>query len=88
MNEIKFRAYLTKTGHSEKSINSRISKLRSIENYFQLNIDTIITNKERIISLLINIRNSGIEERRHTPFSNALRKYYTCMTNDEIGRIF
>ena len=88
MNDLKFREYLIKTNHTEKSIISRINKLKSIEDHFHLDIDTLISNKEKVIALLIKIRNAKIEDRRHTPLSNALRKYYNCMTNDEIGRIF
>lgn len=88
MNEIKFTKYLIETGHTKKSIVSRISKLKSIEEIFSFNIDTIIQDKRAVTELLVKIRNEKLEDRKHTPLSNSLRKYYEAMTNDHIGRIF
>lgn len=88
MNEKRFRDYLLKTNHTENSINSRIAKVKKLEDIFKIDMDEIANRKEQVIKLLIKIRDTGIEDRRHTPFSNAVRKYYESITNDSIGRIF
>ena len=81
MNEEKFREYLTKTNHTEKSIISRISRLKKIEKLFQLNIDSIIYNKIEVVELLNKIK--AIDTKNQN-LSNALRKYYECVTNNKI----
>ena len=88
MDEEKFRDYLLKTNHKKSATETRISKLKFVEFYFDINIDFIINDKEKVIYLLIQIRNADIEDRKHTPLSNAVRKYYECITNNRIGRIF
>lgn len=85
MKEKTFRKYLAKTKHTEKSIISRVSRLKKVEIYFELDIDSIIFNKTSVIQLLNKIK--AIDSQNQN-LSNALRKYYTCMTNDEIGKIF
>ena len=57
MQKVKFKEYLTKTGHSKKSISSRISNLTLIENKLNVNIDSIIFNKEKVVNLLFKIKN-------------------------------
>lgn len=87
MNRIKYEDFLTLTNHTQKSIDSRISRLEKVEKIFQINIDTIIFDKVKVIKLLNDMKTLGIDTKNQN-LSNAVRKYYTCMTNDEIGRIF
>lgn len=77
--------YLTKTGHSKKSVLSRLNNLTFIENKLKINIDSIIFNKEKVVNLLFKIKNIDTTNQN---LSNALRHYYTFMTNDKIGRLF
>lgn len=83
MQEINFIEYLTKTGHTKKSIVSRISRLNQIEIKFNLDIDTIIFDKEKVVNLLINLKDLDTPNQN---LSNALRHYYTCMTNEKIEK--
>lgn len=87
MQEGKFREYLTETGHTKKSIDSRVRSLAKIEKLFHFDIDTIIFDREKVIKQLCDIKQLGIDAKNQN-LSNAVRKYYTCMTKDEIGRIF
>ncbi len=87
MQESKFREYLTKMGHTEKSINSRVRSLAKLENFLHLDIDTIVFDREKVVKLLYDIKSLGIDTKNQN-LSNALRKYYICMTNDVLGRIF
>ena len=88
MNEEIFRNYLLKTNHKKSATETRINKLKIVESYFNINIDSIIKNREQVVNLLIKIRDVLIEDSRHTPLSNAVRKYYECITGNVIGRIF
>lgn len=85
MQEVKFIEYLTKTNHSKKSIISRVNNLKIIENKFNLHIDSIIFDKEKVVSLLLKIKNIDTANQN---LSNALRHYYTFMAEDKIERLF
>lgn len=87
MNIQKYTDFLRKTNHTQKSIDSRIYRLEKIEKTFHLDIDTIIYDKTKVINLLVDMKTKKIDSSNQN-LSNALRKYYTCMTNDELGRIF
>ena len=88
MDEEKFKDYLLNTNHKKNATQTRISKLKFVEFYFGINIDSIINDKKKVLSLLIQIRGEDIEDRKHTPLSNAVRKYYECITGNRIDRIF
>ena len=88
MQEEEFRNYLLITNHKQIATIHRINKLKEVETFFNIDIDNIIKDKNQVVELLVKIRRARIEDREHTPLSNAVRKYYECMTNDRIGRIF
>ena len=83
MKEIEFRIYLEQTNHTEKSILSRISRLKTVERSFHLNIDSIIFDKEKVICLLDKLKEI---DSKNQNLSNAVRKYYECMTNNVIEK--
>lgn len=87
MIESKFREYLIKTGHTQKSIDSRVSRLKKVEKLFNFNIDSIIYNKNMVVSVLIELKDKSLDSKNEN-LSNTIRAYYTCMTNDSIGKIF
>ena len=87
MNKTKYEHYLRSTNHTDKSIIARINNLVKVENYFQLNIDSIINDKDKVITLLREIKRFGIDTKNQN-LSNTVRKYYECITGSYIGRIF
>lgn len=87
MNKLKYKAFLKETNHTEKSINSRVRNLERVERYFKMNIDVIICDKSQVINLLKEIREKNIDTKNQN-MSNAIRKYYECITKDKVGRIF
>lgn len=87
MNALKFEEFLRKTDHTQKSIDSRVSRLKKVEELFNFNIDSIIYDKNKVISILMELKDKRLDSKNEN-LSNAIRAYYTCMTNDSIGRIF
>lgn len=83
MNKEKYEIFLRQTNHTEKSIRSRIRHLEDIEKLLQINIDTIIMNRNEVILILKELKS---KDTRNQNLSNALRKYYECMTNDVIEK--
>ena len=67
-----FKRYLEEGGHSEKSIQSRINRLNSIEKETGKNIDSIVAD-DWVMELVLNQIKNGDH---HGNKGNALRKYY------------
>ena len=84
MNKSKYEAFLRDTNHTQKGIISRVSRLEKIERCFRFDIDTIIFDKVKVINLLNEIKTLGIDSKNQN-LSNAVRKYFECMTNDKIN---
>ncbi|MCM1009184.1 MAG: hypothetical protein NC485_14945 [Ruminococcus flavefaciens] len=74
--------------YTNSSINSRISCLKKLEDYFNIDIDTKVVSESVGIDFLKEIRANQLEDLRHTPLSNAFRHYFECMTGVAIKRIF
>ena len=85
------KTYISKDGESyytEQGINKRIVSLQKVEVELNCRLDEFIKEKDKVIEILIKIREKALETRRHTPLSNAVRLYYEFSTGDRIGRIF
>lgn len=74
--------------YSDYAIESRLNLLRNLENIFNINLDDKVVTIDVGKQFLIDIRNEHIEDLAHTPYSNAFRHYFQCMTGIYIGRIF
>ena len=85
MNIEKYELYLRKTNHTEKSIISRIARLRKIENIFGIDIDNIIDDEDKINSLLETLKVQNLDTANQN-LSNALRKYYECMNGNALKK--
>ena len=83
MNQEKFELFLKETNHTEKSIKSRISRLKKIEDLFQLDVDDIIYDEIKITTLLHKLKAQNLDTTNQN-LANALRCYYKCIT----GKIF
>lgn len=82
MNQEKFELFLKETNHTEKSINSRIARLKKVEKLFQINIDTIIDDKNKIHEILDELKTKNLDTSNQN-LSNALRTYYQCITGNK-----
>ena len=61
MNQEKFELFLKETNHTEKSIKSRISRLKKIEDLFQLDVDDIIYDEIKITTLLHKLKAQNLD---------------------------
>lgn len=77
MKELEFENYLLEDKGIEskiKAVRSRMSKARMIEQHFNLSLDFIVEDDNRMYEILSKIK---IEMKdAHGNLSNALRKYY------------
>ena len=80
MNQEKYKLFLIETNHTEKSITSRIARLNKIEKLFQINIDSIINNKNKVHELLDKLKIQNFDSSNQN-LANALRLYYECINN-------
>lgn len=74
--------------YSEYAVDSRISCLQKLEDYFKINLDTKVINIQIGEQFLRDIRNAKIEDLAHTPLSNAFRHYFEFATKLYINKIF
>ena len=77
MRESDFETFLTEDSSIKsktKAVNSRLSKARSVERYFEICLDAVVSDDEQMFSTLVKIK----QEMKDTNgnISNALRKYY------------
>ncbi len=85
MDAKKYEEYLQNNNHTEKSIKSRISRLRQLENMLNFNIDDIIKDRYKVLKLLKKLKAENLDTYNQN-YSNTIRKYYKCITNDEIKK--
>ncbi len=74
--------------YSDYAIESRLCLLRNLEDIFNINLDDKVKSVDIGKQFLVDIRNKHIEDLAHTPYSNAFRHYFECMTGIYIGKIF
>lgn len=77
MRESDFETYLTEDGNIKsktKAVNSRLSKARLIERQFDICLDTIVSDDEKMFETLVRIKQEMKDTNGNV--SNALRKYY------------
>lgn len=74
--------------YSDYAIESRLNLLKNLESIFNINLDDKVKSIETGKQFLVDIRNKHIEDLAHTPYSNAFRHYFECMTGIYIGKIF
>ena len=85
MDAVKYERFLQSNNHSERSIKSRISNLHRLEKMFDFDIDDVITCREKVLALLKKLKDENLDSYNQN-FSNTIRKYYKCITNDEIKK--
>ena len=74
--------------YSELAVESRISCLKQLEEYFNIDLDIKVKDKNNGEQFLRDIRDAQIEDLAHTPLSNAFRHYFEFETGQHIERIF
>ena len=79
MNQQKYKLFLRETRHTEKSIQSRVARLKNIEKLFQIDIDSIIDDENKINEILDKLKTQNIDSDNQN-LANALRLYYECMS--------
>ena len=90
-NYLKNKTYISKgqiQNYTTAATQKRIASLSKVEKAFNFDIDSIITDRKKVVKLLNDIRIRNLENKTHTPLSNAVRHYYECITGDKIDRIF
>ena len=84
MNQEKYELYLRTTNHTEKSINSRVARLKKIEQIFEIDIDTIIYDENKVNDLLKELKIRNLDTSNQN-LSNSLRTYYKCICGKSLG---
>lgn len=79
-----FEHYLRKTIHSEKSIESRISKGKKAEEILNMSFDDVVKDDKTVFNSLEKLHKH--EKPEHTPMQNSLRHYYKMVNNKEFPR--
>jgi hypothetical protein len=85
MRETEFKNFLNTDSNIDskiKAVRSRVSKARMVERHFNISLDAIVNDNDKMYDMLVRIK----QEMKDTNgnISNALRKYYQ-FTN---GRVF
>ena len=83
MDKQKYELFLRKTNHTEKSIQSRIVRLKKIENIFCIDIDSIIYDKSKVIEILSDLKKLNVDTVNQN-LSNAIYKYYECCNGNAL----
>lgn len=63
----------------DKAVRSRLSKARSVEKKFNIDLDYIVRDDNRMFDLLVKIKDEFGDSNRAN--QNAVRKYYTFVNN-------
>lgn len=84
MNISEFEYFIRKTIHSEKSIESRISKGKKAEAILNMSFDEIVKDDNTMFNSLQKLHK--FENPKHTPMQNSLRHYYKMVNNKEFPR--
>ncbi len=90
-NQMKLKTYLKKgviKHYTDSAIENRLYCLRELEKFCNNDLDEKCVSVECGKQFLRDIRNSNLEDLRHTKLSNAFRHYFNCVTGLCIGRIF
>lgn len=82
MRETEFENFLNADSNivsKTKAVRSRISKARMVERHFNISLDAIVSDNDKMYNILVRIK----QEMKDTNgnISNALRKYYQIMKN-------
>jgi len=85
MREAEFENFLNADSNivsKTKAVRSRVSKARMIERHFNISLDSIVSDNDKMYDILVRIK----QEMKDTNgnISNALRKYYQFAN----GRVF
>lgn len=83
MNQEKYKLFLRETNHTEQSIKSRVTRLKKVEEIFQINIDTIIYDEVKVYEILDKLKTQNLDTPNQN-LANALSTYYTCITGKNI----
>lgn len=84
MREEEFTKFLNQDSDivsKDKAVRSRISKARSVENKFNIDLDNIVKDDDKMFDLLVKIKNELGDS--NGAKQNAVRKYY-AFTNNKI----
>ena len=84
MKENLFRNFLEREGKGDKAINSRISKLRKVENILHMDADFLVADEKTMLETMHRILP---HDTRNQPLSNAVRKYYLFTHGREFPRM-
>ena len=83
MNQEKYILFLRETNHTEKSIKSRVARLKKVENVFQIDVDCIINDKNKVHEILDKLKIQNLDSSNQN-LANALSMYYTCITGKNL----
>lgn len=81
MNTEDFSRYLRDGGHSEKSIQSRLSKLKSVETEVGQDAERLVSSDQTMVAALTKLKPHD----HHGVKANALRKYYEYKNGRQFG---
>ncbi|MGB7604125.1 MAG: hypothetical protein WBL93_01480 [Lutisporaceae bacterium] len=88
MREEDFRRFLLEDPNIEskiKAVNSRLSKARSVEDHFNINLDSYVMDDAKMHNLLLRIKDELHDS--NGAKQNAVRKYYQFATGREFPRL-
>ncbi len=85
MNQEKYKLFLRNTKHTEKSIESRVARLKKVEEIFQIDVDSIIYNEAKVYEILDKLKTQNLDSSNQN-LANALRVYYTCITGKTLKK--
>lgn len=83
MNQEKYKLFLRATNHTEKSIDSRVTRLRKVEKIFQIDIDSIIDDENKANEILYKLKTQNLDTSNQN-LANALRTYYESITGNKL----
>jgi hypothetical protein len=88
MREAEFAKYLAADPNitsKDKAVRSRIAKARKIEQHFNIDLDTIVADDNKMFDILCHIKRE--QNDRNGTISNALRKYYQFANGREFPKL-
>ena len=83
MNQEKYKLFLKDTNHTEKSIESRVARLKKVEKIFQIDVDSIIYDETKVYEILDKLKTQNLDSSNQN-LANALRTYYECITGNKL----
>lgn len=88
MRDAEFAKYLDADANiksKDKAVRSRMTKARKVEQYFNVSLDSVVADDNRMLEILLRIKKELNDS--NGAISNALRKYYLFANGREFPRL-